>query len=285
MANLKPSLNIYEQIKLLKGKGLIIPDHNQAEEFLLENNYYRLNIYFHKLMDRKDHFQSGTSFTHIIGLYQKDSFLRQQIFSVLEPIEINIKTKIAYVLGIKYGPEAFYYINIFRNEEFYRQLRTQFNMEITKNIYDPVISHHREHYSDRFPIWVIVEYLSFNSISKLIANLNSVDQKTIARSYFGVDAYYFRIWVHALSVMRNICAHYGYLYRREFPVPISLGRDTEVFPSQERTLFSIFYSLKKLSKPDQWELFRKKIFERFSEDQFATDYLFPNNWRSLVFDT
>lgn len=43
----KPFLTIEEQIKLLRKRGLDIPDEqlNEARKFLLNNNYYRISGY------------------------------------------------------------------------------------------------------------------------------------------------------------------------------------------------------------------------------------------------
>jgi len=47
---LKPALTIDQQLNLLEERGIIIDDKSEAELFLIDNNYYRLNIYFHKTM-------------------------------------------------------------------------------------------------------------------------------------------------------------------------------------------------------------------------------------------
>jgi len=45
--DLKPALTIDEQISLLKKRGMTFVNEQKAKLFLSENNYYRLNIYFH----------------------------------------------------------------------------------------------------------------------------------------------------------------------------------------------------------------------------------------------
>lgn len=53
---LKPALTIEQQIYLLQERGMIIDDFGEVKRFLEETNYYRLNIYFHKLMVTPDRF-------------------------------------------------------------------------------------------------------------------------------------------------------------------------------------------------------------------------------------
>jgi abortive infection bacteriophage resistance protein len=278
---LKPALTIDQQIELLKSKGLFIDREDEAGRFLLENNYYRLNVYFHKLMDTRDHFKTGTNFSDIINIYNNDSFLRQQLFSLLEPIEINIKSKIAYYLATKYGSDVFYQKEVYKSSQKHDQIFALFQRDISRNENDPVILHHHNQYSGYFPIWVIVEYLSFHTISKYFTCLQVTDRKNIALKGFGINEYYFEKWIHSLSVMRNICAHFGYLYKREYTVPISFGRDSQKYDGLGNTLFGIFYSAKKLSKNDLWNKFFTGILKTLEKETLISDYYFPTDFSSL----
>jgi abortive infection bacteriophage resistance protein len=278
---LKPPLTIDQQLEVLNAKGLVIDHIEEAHQFLTENNYYRLNIYFHKFMDSKDHFISGTTFSKLINVHENDTYLRQQVFSMLEPIEINFKTKIAYFLGNKYGSDVFYKKEIYKSSWNFEQIANSLWREISRNEKDPVISHHYEWYYGYLPIWVIVEYLTFGCISKYFVNLQEVDQKEIATNYFGINEYYLANWIHSLSVMRNICAHFGYLYKRNFNVSISFGSDREKYHDQENTLFGIFYSIKKLAKNACWQNFYTKVCQKIDEEILIKDYEFPSNLETL----
>ena len=68
--NLKPALTIDEQIILLKRRGMLFRNEATARDFLFNNNYYRLNIYFHIMMERgKNSFRDHTCFEDIIGSF------------------------------------------------------------------------------------------------------------------------------------------------------------------------------------------------------------------------
>jgi len=274
---LKPALKIEGQLSLLQKKGLIIKDTDEEHLFLRENNYYRLNVYFHLLMDSSDHFPDNLSLLQVKEIYDSDSFLRHQIFSLLEPIEVGIKTKMAYYLGNQYGSSAFYMKEIYKSPWIYDQILNVFWHEISRSEKDPVVAHHYMNYSGYFPIWVIVEYLSFNTISKLFGNLKNDDQKKIAGSFNSINERLFENWIHSLSVCRNICAHFGYLFKRSYAVPIKLGYDKAKFPDQERRLFGIFYAIKKLSNRDLWIRVLKNVYEYFGEERLINWYNFPEN--------
>jgi len=148
--DLKSAKTISEQIELLQERGIIIDDIDLAFTFLEMNNYYRLNIYFHKLMDIPDHFKIGTTFSRVINFYENDKWLRSEILILLEPIEIKVRTQIAYFLGLTYGPDAFY------NEKMYKSIKRQeeiistFSKEIQRNPKDPVVKHHLKNMRENF---------------------------------------------------------------------------------------------------------------------------------------
>ena len=132
---------------------------------------------------------------------------------------------------------------------------------------DPVISHHNNHYGGLFPIWVVVEYLSFNSISKFYGNLLENDKKIIAKNMFDVNESYLESWLHSLSVMRNICAHFGYVYRRKFSVRPRLYSDFGWNPNKNSEFFAISLVIGKLSN-----YFRKLDFcNKLEESKLTTN--------------
>jgi abortive infection bacteriophage resistance protein len=278
---LKPPLAINQQLQLLVSRGMIINDRKEASQFLIDNNYYRLNAYLHKFLDNQDHFFPNTNFSKIMEFNSNDIFLRKQIVSLLEPIEIKIKTVTAYHLGCKYGSDAFYNSSIFKNQKYYGNLFQSFTNDVNKRPKDPIVYHHNRNYSGKFPIWVVVELFTFHSISQLYSILQLNDQKSIAQTYFGINEQLLENWIHSLSVIRNICAHYGYLFKREFTVPVGFGKDKSKYPNLENKLFGIFYCLKMLSKQDHWKAFYTEVVNNISEDNLKNEYGFPSNLSQL----
>ena len=255
-----------------------------AEIFLLNNNYYRLNVYFHKLMDKPDCFRKGTRFDNIIEIYHNDQWLRNKLLILLEPIEIQIRTRISYELGMKYGADCFYQNSNYKNSSVHKDIQKAFLIEINRNKKDPVIIHHNQSYQGRFPIWVIVEFLSFNAISKFFGNLDEKDKKRIASLSFGINEYFLGQWLHSLSVLRNICAHYGYLYQREYSVRPKLFKEFNWDTEKNTDLFALCLVLKKLSEEIKWKEFTNFICEReknISSFQ-VKDYGFPENWEEFL---
>lgn len=280
MQPLKPAISIQDQIALLRKRGMIIDNDARAEEFLASNQYYRLNIYFHKLMDSHDHFTYGTNINQLMDIYANDRWLRNRILTLLEPIEIRMRAQIAYYLGINYGSDAFYQSKLSKNEMYYQHIIESFLKEVTRNSGDPVVIHHNLIYGSRYPIWVAVEYLSFNTLSKFYSNLREIDKRQIASRSFQINDYILGNWMHVLSVLRNICAHYGYLYEREYTLRPRLLKAFRWNPANNNHLFALCLVLRRLSENSTWNDFIHSLIERKKTNTHfqLQNYGFPENW-------
>lgn len=279
---LKPALTVQDQILRLQSKGLIVENPKFAESFLLRNNYYRLNIYFHKFMDGTDHFENGTTFEKITRIYENDQWLRNQLLAILEPIEIHTKTSIAYHLGLKYGSDCFYHDEFHHNIAILNSVKGSFVQEVNHNKQEPFVLHHKQKYDGIFPIWVIVELLSFGAVSKYYSCLYPKDRASIAHQFFVIDEDFFLSWLRSLCVLRNICAHFGYLYKRGFQVTPRLYKEWNVEQKRTQSLFAIFVVIKELSEQQKLENLMGALSEREEKHPsfLLSDYGFPTKWRN-----
>lgn len=219
--SLKPPKSFEEQIDLMVSRGLIVADREKAISILKRINYYRLSAYTLTLKNRNNQFKKGVTFQEIYLLYEFDQKLRTLLMPLMETVEIAFRTHIAYFLAIKYGNVAHLDKSIFRNEEQFRKFLEDLSKEISisKELF---VKHHQQKYSGNFPIWVAIELISFGTLSKIFNNLNNEDANFICKEHYRIRPYYIRNWLHALSVTRNICAHYGRIYGRHLPVSVRL---------------------------------------------------------------
>lgn len=118
IANDKPFLTIEQQIALLKKRKLNIPENQieDAKNFLLNNNYYRVSGYTLTLR-KNDEFYPKASFDNIKQIYQFDKRLRHSILSLTEEIEVRVKSMLAYYHSQKYGPMGYKDVNTFHCAE------------------------------------------------------------------------------------------------------------------------------------------------------------------------
>lgn len=104
----KPATTFDEQIDLLIGRGMEIPDRDRARHYLAHLNYYRLGAYW--LPFEADHathrFRPGTRFEDVVGLYVFDRELRLLVMDAIERLEVSVRTQWAYHLAHAYDPHA-----------------------------------------------------------------------------------------------------------------------------------------------------------------------------------
>jgi abortive infection bacteriophage resistance protein len=118
------------------------------------------------------------------------------------------------------------------------------------------VAHHNNKYGGQFPIWVSVEVLSFSTLSKLFSNLKNEDKRKIAKDYYGVPYVYISTWLRVLSVVRNICAHYGRLYGRRINTQPRLDSDDRALGFDASRVFAAIFLMKKLYVDEQaWNYF------------------------------
>lgn len=283
---LKPALTIDQQVQLLKSRGMIFENENKAKSFLLENNYYRLNIYFHlKQQKGSDRFHPNTKFEDIIKIYHADSVFRHAMLMPLEKTEITLRTRLAYYLALNYGPDSFYDRNLFTDQDDYEMLQEAFDKEKNRNARDPQIVHHIQNYAGLFPIWVIVEFLSFNTLSKFYNSLASPIKKGISGEFYNLNEQYLSSWLHAVSVLRNICAHYGFLYCRKYTSKPKLGNYFSPWPNKDNDkLMAQLLVLRKLSGANDFEQVYSVFQNEFTSNDAITirNYGLPINWESFL---
>ena len=283
---LKPPITISQQIELLESRGMLIDDHSLAAAYFQENHYYHLNIYFHKFMQPNcDYFLPGTSFSDIINANTNDSWLRRELTLLLEPLEIKLRSCLAYYLAIKYGSDVFYDRSVFNTKNYFERLFKSISNDLQKRRNDPVVLHHKNKYAGKFPIWVIVEFFSFNQTSKLFSSMKTSDQKHIASSYFkGLNEDFLGNWFHALSVLRNICAHFGYLYKRKHNPRPRMMPDFKWDKDKNDELFSFVLILHRLSENTIREKFINNLSKSTSQNPTFSleNYGFPADWQDFL---
>ena len=106
----KPALTYNQQIERLKViHKLTISDDALALRILAQVNYYRLSAYGIglKKASNPEEYRDDITLEHIFRLYCFDSEFRNNIIHIVEQLEIMLRTRISYYLGITYGPEGY----------------------------------------------------------------------------------------------------------------------------------------------------------------------------------
>jgi len=228
----KPWLCIEDQVRKLEARGLIVPDELAAGRILKYMNYYRFAGYALKFQrwddERHDRvFKSGTTFEDVKDLCVFDRDLRDCLSEALEMVEISLRTSVAYNFGRKYGPfghtDSGNFDASFSRKRPARESRSWIvepfrdwhNSVIaeTRRSSEVFVKHFEQCYSQYpdLPIWVVSEICSFGTLSKMYSNMHNADQGAISSEY-GLQYLVLKSWLHALTYVRNICAHHARLW-------------------------------------------------------------------------
>lgn len=281
-----------EQLAILKSRGLIVEDAAAARRVLSRDNYYALiDGYKEPFLERdetknpygEELYEAGTTFGHILALYQFDRKLRLLVLGELLKFERSIKSKLAYRFS-----ERFPEVDSFLDNQNYSPNDIHFHERdrITATLNNLIESHrkrHRVRYPElrefyekhkNLPLWVLVNFLSLGQITNFYTVIDQ-DLRTRIAQDFADDAGEHGITLSAaeldeiLSIafpFRNKAAHEEVLYSFRLRSPLELEK-LEAQLHQEKgyitrgTTASLIKLLKVVSPPDEYEVFTRELLE------------------------
>jgi abortive infection bacteriophage resistance protein len=291
----KPALSIADQIDLLERRGMIVPDRARAEHYLRHVSYYRLRAYWLPFEQpapiNGDHmFSAGTSIEDALALYVFDRQLRLLVMDAIERIEVSLRGGWAYHLAMKYGPHGYLDPNLYDRPDRYAKAFAGLLEEVDRST-DTFIVHYRSKYNDpqQPPIWMTAEVMSLGQLSKWLGNLKfRADRQAIAKPY-GLDEKILISLAHHLTYVRNICAHHGRLWNKQFTVTMTLPNSPAALklamnPASKRKLYNTLavlgYLIGIVAPGSEW---RRHLVELLGSCALAEPVAmgFPENWRTL----
>jgi len=218
----KNAKTLDEQLGLLRGRGLIIPDETKARHYLANISYYRLSAYmlpFQKYNDSNHSFMSGVTFENILNLYVFDRQLRLLIFDEIERVEIAFRCQIIYQYSLTNGANWYEEIKHFYNPKQFEYFLDHFQTELNQSK-EVFIQHYKSKYTkpENPPSWMSLEILSFGQLSKMFKNLRTSEQKKSVGIHFHIHHQVLDSWMESLTYIRNLCAHHSRIWNRTITV-------------------------------------------------------------------
>lgn len=288
----KPALSITDQIALLERRGMVIPDRARAEHYLKHISYYRLRAYWLPFEQpapvNGDHkFRAGTSFEDALAVYVFDRHLRLLVMDAVERIEVSLRGAWAHHLAVKYGPHGYIDAAIYGRPDHYAKALAGLIEEIDRSR-DTFIVHYKAKYDDPKlpPVWMAAEVMSLGQLSKWLGNLKlRADRQAIAKPY-GLDESVLVSLAHHLAHVRNICAHHGRLWNKQFTVTMAMPNSPGALklamnPAATRKLYNtlavIGYLIGIIAPGTEW---RKHLVELLATCPLADPAAmgFPADW-------
>jgi abortive infection bacteriophage resistance protein len=299
MEFIKPPLSLAQQVKRLQDRGLLIPDLAAAEHYLKFIGYYRLSAYALPLQTKGSlkHFKPNVCFQDILNLYLFDRELRLFVMDGIERVEVAIRSVIINEMCISHGShwllDAKHFGAGFKHHDLLSRLDKE--LDIPSHATKPCRPHHERfinHYFSKYnkpalpPSWMLAELLSLGTWSLLFSNLKqATERKRIANS-FDIDEYVLKNWLHALTHLRNICAHHARLWNRQFSIkPMIAKKHAKFLKSNERcyAILVVLWDLLKSASPgSSWS---SRLADLITSHSFVgLEALgFPSDWRNETF--
>lgn len=255
----KPWLDYAGQLQKLKGRGLLVDDDTRAEQVLSHLNYYRFSGYCLAFEKDRHAFQPGTTFDQIVDAYHFDVGLRDLLTEALEVVEVELRAKVAYEFGQRYGAfghtDAGNFFSKFEHEKWLTRLQEEADRSS-----ELFIKHFKATYDEfpNLPVWTVTEVMSFGGLSRMFQGMNSKDKSAIASRY-KLQASVLQSWMHHVTYVRNLCAHHSRVWDRSWSIKPTTphGREWKApfLPGNSRlfvTLLLLRYLLKRIPAESQF---------------------------------
>lgn len=295
----KKPLTLDEQVARLKQRGLVFDDESEAIAYLFNISYYRLRAYTYPFQENGEGVEHNFTrkdihFKDIIDLYCFDRRLRSLIFNAIEKIEVAVRTKIIQIYAESTDNSHWY-----DNENLYRfdyeDLMKHIEADVNRSNED-FIKHYNSKYNNppMPPSWMALEVVSFATLSRLFKSLKSDSHKKYITEQFGLKKVaILENWLHAISNLRNCCAHHSRVWNRRFMVSVILPYDT-LYPFMDRmtikqihtnklfaVLSCVVYILDIISPGSYFKRNLKELLKSDCRLLDLKDMGFPKYWQSL----
>lgn len=217
----KQALECSDLIALLKLRGMIVRDEAVALEQLRIISYFRLAGYWRPMeADKTTHqFKSGSTFENALSLYYFDKKLRALLFTVIQGVEIALRTKLIHHVSLKYGPMWLTDANLAFSITIHQSNLAHIQADIQRSREEFIQEHFQKYPTEKFPpSWKTLEVVTFGTLSKLFYNLkdNSV-KRQIAMDFHVPHQKFLESWMKSIAVLRNTVAHHARLWNRNYP--------------------------------------------------------------------
>ena len=305
----KPFLTFQTQISFLEqNKNLLVKNHDYAETMLKQIGYFGLiggyKTPFKNPTTQK--YNDGTRFEDIVALYQFDENLRELFLKYILKIERHIRSLLSYHFTEKHGESQSMYLNAANYNsnprymnDIHRLITTLDNLANRNSDY-PYINHQRQAYGN-VPLWVLINGVSFGTLSKFYEYTTQDIQSKVARNFEKVNQRQLEQFLSVMTKFRNVCAHgerlYSYQTRNDIPdtalhQKLSIPKNGTQYSMGKHDLFAIVIAFRYLLPNDDFIRFKTslaKIIRQYLNSHGALNestlykYMgFPANWNKIT---
>lgn len=271
---------------------MAIPDRAIAEHYLNFIGYYRLSGYFRGLTTPADllhqRFRAGTTFQAALDLYIFDRKLRVLLTDALERIEVGVKAVMSNSGALTHGPFWICDQVHFDRGEHHHIMNEIDESTKTRAAHHLFITSFSGKYSDNYPpSWMIMETLSFGAVSRIYEKMRGSLRVPVADT-FEVHHNTLQSWLHALTFVRNVCAHHLRLWKRVFVFRPQIPKIYQgIWPVQSQALLYIqccviWHMLRTVAPDSTWARQLRELIIAHPQVSLAS-MGFPADWETQPF--
>lgn len=304
----KPFLSFQDQIHKLRSKNLTISDSSYAERMLREIGYFGLiggyKEPFKNPTTKK--YKDGTTFESIVELYKFDETLRELFLKYILKIERHIRSLLSYYFTAKYGENQSFYLDVNSYVSFpnrsndVSKLIGILDSLANKNSDYPYINHQRLTYGN-VPLWVLVNGLTFGTLSKFYGLVQPDIRTKISRNFNAIKEKQLTQYLKVITKFRNVCAHNERLFsfKTKNAIPDTILHTKLSIPQKgtqylygKQDLFALVIAFRYLLSDEDFKKFKKSLSRIFSDYLSKKHSLsqeniyalmgFPSNWKNIT---
>lgn len=266
----KPFTNLETQVEILKSRGVIFDDEEDAKAKLYKYGYYNLiNGYKSLFIARtlpSEIYMPGTKFDYFLIAHDIDFAYRQIILSRIIGIENSLKSIVAYEFAKEFGAMGYTNQANFSSrlahdcQQLQRKISKIIQVSLSSKMkHDPsfqCVIHYYNTYGE-IPIWILFRVMYLGQFIEFYHCLQNKTKNTICRHLSDrksapIDRQDLYTFLKILEGMRNMCAHgqrvYSFRTRQSLNVNIPyLQKLLRVAPSFDihscNVIIPIFYQL------------------------------------------
>lgn len=307
----KPFMTYDQQLQKLRDKNMKIGDETYAKEMLHRYGYFALITGYKDIFKNPTtkNYRDGTTFHDVVAIYQFDEQLRELTFKYLLIVEQNIRSLLSYSFCDMFGdsqaaytsPQNYDTSTQAKSREVMKLITNYLNPLLTQKTQYPYIEHHKSAHNN-VPLWVLVNALTFGTLSKIYAYSKPQVQSAISREFQAIKEPQLKKILEVLTEFRNKCAHNERLFshkcaRHDIPdlllhQKLKIAKNGQQYICGKRDYFSVVIALKYMLPKADFIVFKKELSglidkviannQQISKKTLLCIMGFPENWKDIT---
>lgn len=281
-------------------RGLTVENEDEAKHYLHQIGYYRLCGYtlpFQKggeEYDRHD-FREPVAFATILDRYVFDRKLRLLLLDAIERIEVSFRAALSNSIAQRHTPHWYQDAALFEADYDHAALINELKRQIVHNANTPEKEAQRDihirHYYDNYydpdmpPCWMVFETISFGTISRIFKGLYKSETTEVCNP-LRVNHDTLSSWMHAISYVRNLCAHHKRVWNKTLTIKPAIGKKhKEKFQGNSKiygVMVVVQILLDQVAPDNTWAERLSELLNEHPDIPLANMGI-PENWRDKPF--